>query len=135
MISIFEVFSVNRNEEDFLENLYILKEIYNEELQEAELLQEGEGSQERQQPTPTKRQIEEELERTFPQLQYLHPIYDFLSFEEFHWLKQQITTASTDSTSLPVVKKIDGIIQVYQLLKDQADFIHSLKQLYKKMHQ
>jgi hypothetical protein len=88
MISIFEVFSVNRNEEDFLENLYILKEIYNEELQEAELLQEGEGSQERQQPTPTKRQIEEELERTFPQLQYLHPIYDFLSFEEFHWLKQ-----------------------------------------------
>jgi hypothetical protein len=46
MISIFEVFSVNRNEEDFLENLYILKEIYNEELQEAELGQEADGSQE-----------------------------------------------------------------------------------------
>ena len=43
MISIFEVFSVNRNEEDFLENLYILKEIYNEELQEAELGQEADG--------------------------------------------------------------------------------------------
>jgi len=38
MISVFEVFSVNRNEEDFLENLYILKEIYNEE---AEQIQDG----------------------------------------------------------------------------------------------
>jgi hypothetical protein len=56
-----------------------------------------------------------------------------LSFEEFHWLKQQITTASTDSTAAPVVKKIDGIIQVFQILSDQGDFIHSLKQLYKKM--
>jgi hypothetical protein len=36
IISIFEVFSVNRNEEDFLENLYLLKEIYNEEQEEEE---------------------------------------------------------------------------------------------------
>lgn len=31
MISIFEVFAVNRNEDDFLENLFIFKELVNEE--------------------------------------------------------------------------------------------------------
>ena len=31
MISIFEVFAVNRNEEDFLENLFIFKDLVNEE--------------------------------------------------------------------------------------------------------
>jgi hypothetical protein len=31
MISIFEVFAVNRNEEDFLENLFIFKDLVNDE--------------------------------------------------------------------------------------------------------
>jgi hypothetical protein len=69
MIQIFEVFSLNRNEEDFLENLYLLKEIHNEELlEEEEMMEEGEINHENHSPTPTKRQIEEELEKTFPQL-------------------------------------------------------------------
>lgn len=32
MISIFEVFAVNRNEDDFLENLFIFKDVVNEEM-------------------------------------------------------------------------------------------------------
>jgi hypothetical protein len=31
MISIFEVFAMNRNEQDFLENLYMLKDVFTEE--------------------------------------------------------------------------------------------------------
>lgn len=37
MISIFEVFALNRNEEDFLENLFIFKDLVNEEQENEEL--------------------------------------------------------------------------------------------------
>jgi hypothetical protein len=36
MISIFEVFAVNRNEDDFLENLFIFKDLVHEEQNELE---------------------------------------------------------------------------------------------------
>ncbi len=50
MISIFEVFAVNRNEEDFLENLFIFKDLITEEqvinqqlLDEAQYMREEEA--------------------------------------------------------------------------------------------
>jgi hypothetical protein len=50
MISIFEVFAVNRNEEDFLENLFIFKDLITEEqvinqqlLDEAQFMREEEA--------------------------------------------------------------------------------------------
>lgn len=63
MISIFEVFAINRNEDDFLENLFIFKELVNEEDQMNERRQQELVAQQLQQL---------DLEGRFPNLRTLN---------------------------------------------------------------
>ena len=125
MISIFEVFAMNRNEQDFLENLYLLKEVFNEEQEQQQ--EEEEDLLDMQDDEEEEDKIEMELEKAYPCLHELHQVREQLSFEEFQWLKQQVTLES------PAKKKVEGIVQVYRMLKDLSDFLHSLRSLFKKM--
>jgi hypothetical protein len=91
MISIFEVFAVNRNEDDFLENLFIFKDVVNEEMQNN--VQENEE-------TPSPKKDDQELEENFPLLKFLSPFKEQLSFEEYHWCKHLILATNPDDQAL-----------------------------------
>lgn len=107
MISIFEVFAVNRNEEDFLENLFIFKELVNEDVEEK--------------PNP-----EKEEEERIPALKPLNQYKDRLAPEELAWLKQVLID------ELPQVKQVMQAIACLKATNDDNDFVHSLKQVYKR---
>ena len=78
MISIFEVFAVNRNEEDFLENLFIFKELVNEE--------NGQSLAGNSPP----RNFEKEEEEKHPALKVLNQFKESMASEEYAWCKQII---------------------------------------------
>ena len=65
---------------------------------------------------------EEEL---FPNLQYLNPFKERLSPEEYQWSKQALTQDTPN-------KSLTQIIECLKIMKDEADFVHSIKQLYKR---
>lgn len=66
MIAIFEVFAVNRNEEDFFENLFIFKELVNEE----------NANEERQKAEELMKIVEKEEEAKYPILKSVNQIKD-----------------------------------------------------------
>jgi hypothetical protein len=123
MISIFEVFAVNRNEDDFLENLFIFKDVVNEETIAAQQAVEDV-------PSPKKEDQEKELEESFPLLKFLSPFKDQLSFEEYHWCKHLILATNPDDQA--ILRKLTQIIECYKVMNDEQDYVHSIKQLFKK---
>lgn len=106
MISIFEVFALNRNEVDFIENL----EIYGQMI-----MDQHEG---REDEEPTK--PEEDL--SDPKLKILFEVKDQLSEDEYDFAKMQLKENN---------KRIMMIFNVYENTKDLSDFLHSLKRIFK----
>ncbi|CDW71526.1 UNKNOWN [Stylonychia lemnae] len=119
MISIFEVFAINRNGEDFLENLGLF----------AQLVMEQEGVEDQNQLIDQKAdEVEEisqedELDLTNPKIQVLNQVRGQLTEQEFKWVVQAVNDN---------LKNINTIIQVFTMMKDMNDLVHSIKKLYSK---
>lgn len=122
MISIFEVFAVNRNEDDFLENLFIFKDVVNEEMMNGQIPSVND--------VQSPKREDQELEENFPMLKFFTPYKEQLSFEEYHWCKHLILATNPDDEIL--LKKLTQIIDCFKIMKDEQDYIHSIKQLFKK---
>ena len=107
MISIFEVFAINRNEEDFLENLGIF----------SDLALEPEGSVN----SSISPDIEEE-DLSDPRVKILADYKDQLTEEEYIWCKEAVKENG---------KNVNMLIEVFKATNDMNDFIHSLKKCFK----
>ena len=107
MISVFEVFAINRNEDDFLENLDLFKQLVMEQ----------------EDPAANEEQKEAEEELKNPKLAVLYEFRESLTEEEFQWCRQEVKNTT---------KNIINIIECFLIMKDTNDLVHSLKQLYKR---
>ena len=105
MISIFEVFAINRDEDDFLENLGLFCENQNE----------GSSMQSVNSPNDT-----EDL--SDPNQKVLFDFKEKLTKEEYEWCIEAVREGG---------KNILSTIDVFVKLKDEDDFIHSLKRCFK----
>lgn len=115
MISIFEVFAINRNEEDFLENLGLFAQLVLE-------IQSNGGAEGKEPP-----------EDSNPNIVLLNEFRDRLSDEEYQWAKQAIVEEGKNwrLQSMIIAKNVMTVINVYNIMKDRDDFIHSLKKAHK----
>ena len=112
MISIFEVFAINRNEDDFLENLGLFAQLVMEQDEDNE---DDEDEKEQETKVP-----EEDL--SDPKVKTLHTFKDQLTPEEYEYCKNALKESG---------KNIQMTIQVYDITKDKDDFVHSLKKIFK----
>ena len=111
MISIFEVFAINRSEEDFLENLNIFKLFIDQDDQ-----------------SPTDEDAEQETEALVdpdlnnPNIQIVFQMKDRLGDDIYNWCKQAVKDN---------VKNVMSSINAWIALKDDADLVDSLKRVYR----
>ena len=105
MISIFEVFAINRNEDDFLENLGLYAQLILEH------------DEEHQEETPVPREPENE------NITLLKDYQSEFSAEEFEKLKNHI---------LEETKMIMTAIKIFKLNKDSKDMVHTMRLFLKK---
>lgn len=104
MIAIFEVFALNRNEFDFIENLEMYGSIYMEQEEE----------------NKTGQEVTEEEDLSDPKVKLLSEFKDQLTPEEYQWGKDQIAEGH---------KKVIMILNLYEQMKDGNDFLHSFKRI------
>ena len=116
MISIFEVFAVNRSEDDFLENLFIFKDLVNEE-------------QALEDRMARDLEIIREEEEAFPHMKVLNQFRERLSPDEYAW-SRAVLTKVVDS-ALPF-KNLTQAITCWGLMKDDADLVHSVKRIFQR---
>ena len=64
-------------------------------------------------------------EQSYPNLQFLNPFKERLSADEYLWSKQALMQDTPN-------KSLIQIIECLKIMKDEADFVHSIKQLYKR---
>ena len=114
MISVFEVFAINRNEDDFLENLDLFKQLVMEQQENGTEITGFEEQKE-----------DEEEVKQWPKMQYLQQFRGELTEEEYQWCRKGVKDE---------MKNILNIIECWVILKDSNDLIHSLKQLYKRVN-
>lgn len=109
MISIFEVFAINRNEDDFLENLGLFAQLLMDSDEE-------EDTKEDEEP----KEPEEDL--SDPKMKTLFEFKSQLTPEEYEFCKAAIREGG---------RNISTTILVYESTKDSHDFLHSVKKLFK----
>jgi hypothetical protein len=105
MISVFEVFALNRNEQDFIENL----ELY------------GTIIMEQQEEKDRSESIEPEEDLSDPRVKTLFDFKGQITEEEYQWAKQQVAENN---------KKVIMVVEVYHKMKDGTDFVHSIKRIF-----
>lgn len=116
MISIFEVFAVNRNEEDFLENLFIFKDLVNEE--QAALAQQTVAQEE-----SAKLQAAEEEQ--YPNVKVLNQFREGIDEEVYQWCRESLKAQ-------PPQKHLTDAFNCWRAVKDDRDLVHSLKTIFKR---
>mmetsp|Transcript_38716 Transcript_38716/g.37058 ORF Transcript_38716/g.37058 Transcript_38716/m.37058 type:complete len:110 (+) Transcript_38716:1578-1907(+) len=104
MISVFEVFALNRNETDFIENLELYGSIIMEQQEDNDM-----------------DNLEEDEDLSDPNVAALAEFREQITEEEYEWGKGQIKENN---------KKLLIIIDVYNKMKDGADFLHSFKRIF-----
>lgn len=112
IISIFEVFAINRNEEDFLENLGLFTNmIATQEDQEED---KEDGNSEDSEGLSL-------LEAEFPLLKVVNQFKSQLTPEEYEWCVQAVKNNG---------KIIKSSIEAFTVTNDDKDLIHTMKKIY-----
>eukprot|EP00347_Sterkiella_histriomuscorum_P013336 403365107 len=127
MISIFEVFAINRDEDDFLENLGLLAQIFLEQDNEHNTTISEAVNTEQDTLEIQQQQLIEEFPSAIdlqdPRIAIVHSLKEKLTPEEHKWCIQAVKDAT--------LKNLLVIIDVFKVTKDELDLIHSLKKIYK----